>query len=312
MARILVAGLNPAWQKALEFDTLALGQVNRARSKVEFGAGKGLNAARALRRLGNEVSLLQILGGANGRRIEEFCRAEEIHSLGVEVSQETRVCTTVVDLDKGQSSELIEPFQVAPEERVEERLLAVLSPYRQCFDALLICGTVPEGMKTEIYLDIHRALNPQVAILDAYKELPKDLLKASHFLKINRREFESLRTSSSIGRDFFSNGPILLVTDGPRPARLIENQAGRVVGKIFLLPALNNVRNQIGAGDTVTGAFAHFILSGFNVTEAFREALAVGSASCLSLVPGNFREEDRQRIAESIVVQNEADELTKS
>jgi fructose-1-phosphate kinase PfkB-like protein len=93
---------------------------------------------------------------------------------------------------------------------------------------------------------------------------------------------------------------------------LIENQAGRVVGKIFLLPALNNVRNQIGAGDTVTGAFAHFILSGFNATEAFREALAVGSASCLSLVPGNFREEDRRRIAESIVVQNEADELTKS
>ncbi len=312
MARFLVVGLNPAWQKVLEFDSLALGQVNRARSKVEFGAGKGLNAARALRRLGNEASLLQIIGGANGRRIEASCRGEGIHSLGVEVSQETRVCTTIVDLDKGQSSELIEPFQVEPEEKVEARLLASLSRYCQCFDALLICGTVPAGMKAEIYLDIHRAVEPQVTILDAYKELPDELWAKAHFLKINQQEYENLKTSNFVGGDFPRSGPTFLITDGPRPARLIENQAGRVVEKIFLLPVLNDVRNQIGAGDTVTGAFAHFILHGLNATESFKEALAVGSASCLSLVPGEFKEEDQRRIAEAIVVQSVADESTRS
>jgi tagatose 6-phosphate kinase len=308
MARILVVGLNPAWQKALEFDTLALGQVNRACTKAEFGAGKGLNAARALRRLGNEVSLLQILGGANGRRIEESCRKEGIHSLGVEVAQETRVCTTIVDRSIGQSSELIEPFHIAPEEKVEERVLASLIQHRQRFDALLICGTVPTGMKTEIYLDIHRVVQSPMAILDVYKELPEKLLAVVNFFKINRQEYESLKTSRFMGGDLLSRRPVFLITDGPRPAMLIENEAGRIVRQFFLLPALEEVRNQIGSGDTVTGAFAHFFLQGLNVAEAFREALAVGSASCLSLVPGEFKEEDRRRIAESIVVQSAADE----
>jgi len=303
MARILVVGLNPAWQKVLEFETFALGQVNRARSKVEFGAGKGLNAARALRRLGNEVALLQIVGGDKGRQIEQFCRDLGIDSIGIVVSQETRICTTMVDLERGQASELIEPFQVEPEEKVEERLLAALSQNSPSFDALLLCGTVPAGMKTEIYLEIYRAVNPSVLILDAYKELPEELVSAAQFFKINRQEYENLRRSNSCRRESLRTGPVFLITDGSRPAKLLEEREGKIVETNFTLPTLHGVRNQIGAGDMTTGAFAHFVLHGLSASDAFKEALAAGSASCLSLVPGDFKEEDRQEIAKGILMQ---------
>ena len=81
MAPILVVGLNPAWQKILEFEVLEPGEVNRARSLVQLASGKGMNAAKVLRRLGHEVHLLQVLGGSNGQRCLEGCMSLGIRSL---------------------------------------------------------------------------------------------------------------------------------------------------------------------------------------------------------------------------------------
>ena len=69
MPRILIVGLNPAWQKILEFDSLKAGRVNRARRQTELGSGKGLNTALAMRHLEHEAWLLQILGRTNGPRL---------------------------------------------------------------------------------------------------------------------------------------------------------------------------------------------------------------------------------------------------
>ena len=75
MAKILVVGLNPAWQKVLCFRDFRPGEVNRAVSLDALASGKGINTAKVLRRLGHEVWLLQILGGDNGRRCQEACEA---------------------------------------------------------------------------------------------------------------------------------------------------------------------------------------------------------------------------------------------
>src|SRR5688500_8092018 len=81
MAKVRRAGLNPAWQKILEFDAFAPGEVNRATALVQLASGKGLNAAKVLSRLGHEVHLLQVLGGSNGQRCLVACQALGLHSL---------------------------------------------------------------------------------------------------------------------------------------------------------------------------------------------------------------------------------------
>ena len=75
MAKVLVVGLNPAWQITLEFARFHWGQLNRAESRHEFVAGKGQNVAKVLSRFGHQAWLLQVIGGANGLRVEEgLCR----------------------------------------------------------------------------------------------------------------------------------------------------------------------------------------------------------------------------------------------
>ncbi len=294
MPRILVTGLNPAWQKVLEFQELKTGQVNRAESCREFGSGKGLNVALVLRGLGHQVSLVQVLGGINGGRLKAYCREQCIESVNVEVGSETRVCSTVIDRVTGQVTELIEPFSVTPEERVFQRLLSALEG-TSGWDALIMSGTVPTGVEPQVYLEMARRVKAALVVLDLVRELTPDLLAEAHFLKINAQESEQLQKRGL-------RHPITLITDGPRTARLLDSRDGEVRETRYQLPALRGVRNPIGAGDTVTAWLTHELLSGKPVSKAFREALAAGSASCLTLMPGEYDEATRQEIAGRIEV----------
>ncbi len=292
MPKILVTGLNPAWQKALEFKELKPGQVNRASSCREFGSGKGLNVALVLRALGHQVSLVQVLGGSNGERLKAYCRERGIESLDVEVRSETRVCSTLIDSATGQVTELIEPFTVSLEERVLEQLLAAVEA-TSGWDALVMSGTAPTGLEPHVYLEIARRVRAPLVVLDVVRELTSELLAEAHFLKINAHEFEEIQKRGL-------RHPTALITDGPRAARLLEEQEGEVQETRYGLPPLRGVRNPIGAGDTVTAWLTHGLLAGEPVGKAFREALAAGSASCLNLMPGEYDEAKRREIAARI------------
>jgi fructose-1-phosphate kinase PfkB-like protein len=295
MPRILVTGLNPAWQKVLQFQELKPGQVNRSESCREFGSGKGLNVSLVLGALGHQVSLLQVLGGINGGRLKRYCQERGIDSLDVEVKGETRVCSTLLDRATGQVTELIEPFAVEPEERVLERLLASVGR-TTVWDALVVSGTAPTGLEPHVYLEIARRVQAPLVVLDVVRELTPALLAEAHFVKINAHEFAELQKRGL-------SHPMTLITDGPRNARLLENRTGKARETLYRLPVLSGVRNPIGAGDTVTAWLTHELLQGEPVAEAFRQALAAGSASCLSLIPGDYDEAKRQQIAREISVQ---------
>jgi fructose-1-phosphate kinase PfkB-like protein len=300
MANVLVVGMNPAWQITLEFAQFHWGQLNRAESRHEFVAGKGQNVAKVLSRFGHQAWLLQVIGGANGQRVEEWLCREGVHLLNVRVAAETRVCSTIIEKASGQVTELVEPFLVGPEEDAMRRALELVPSNSGSFDAVIYCGTMPDGMNPLLYLEIERRVDPAFSVLDSFHKISRELLGAVSCLKINVQEYEELEKSDPGWAGRLDRMPAILLTDGPRAARLMADEGGERKEWRFPLPRLENLQNPIGAGDTVTAAFAHFVLSGTPVPEAFRQALAVGSASCLTLVPGEYREEDRRRILEEI------------
>lgn len=278
MATILVVGLNPAWQKILEFEVLEPGEVNRARSLLQLASGKGMNAAKVLRRLGHEVHLLQVLGGDNGRRCLAGCEKLGIRSVHAWADEETRQCTTLVDLGRGHATEIIEPFETRTP-GLEDALLGALPSDPSAYDGLLLCGTVPPGLSRDLYPRLLGRFAPRAALLDAWQGVDAPLLDKAGVVKVNRREFAALRPLAGDG------GPLFLVTDGPREAAVIRG--GRT---LFRIPVavLDKAINPIGAGDTVSAGTLHSLLEGRPPEEAFRRGLAMGSASCLSLGPAEF------------------------
>lgn len=77
---LLALGPNPALQRVMTFDTLQLGEVNRAISLSQYVGGKGQGVALALQRWSpaDHVMVAQFLGGDSGRFVE---KGIEVHGI---------------------------------------------------------------------------------------------------------------------------------------------------------------------------------------------------------------------------------------
>lgn len=290
MARILVVGPNPAWQKVFVFGEFRPGQVNRASQSLTMASGKGINAAKVLKRLGHEVSVLQILGGINGRRVLEACARMGLASLHAEVPEETRMCVTLAD-GRGETSELIEPFRVSAP--AVDALLALLPREADAFDAIALLGTVPPGAGEGLYDAVLERLRPRVSVIDAWQGVSLPTLAKASCAKMNLSEYGGLAERAAAAGAGTAPEGLFLVTAGAGEARVLRSG---VTEARIRPPGLGQVANAIGAGDTVTAGVAHFLLAGLGPTEAFRRALAMGSASCLKFGPAEYAEGDYQRL----------------
>ena len=282
MAKILVVGLNPAWQKVLDFQDFRAGEVNRAKSLSALASGKGINAAKVLRRLGHEVWLLQVLGGENGKRCLEGCEELGIRSLYAWVEAETRQCITLLhgpgpsdgsghpgeftgpgSSGPGGTTEIIEPFRVR-QAGVGEALLGVLPEDPDFFDAVVVSGSVPSGIDEGLYESILESFQPSVTVIDAWKGLGAAALERATCIKMNQAEFGALAErmgSQGAGEALF------LITSGGGEASMLRS--GNTLARL-LPPRLSDLINPIGAGDTVTAGLTHFLLQGLKASEAFR------------------------------------------
>lgn len=282
-------GVNPAWQKILEFERFQPGEVNRAKNLVQLASGKGMNAAKVLRRLGHEVHLLQVLGGANGQRCLVACQSLDIRSVHAWVEQETRECVTLVDLGGGSATEIIEPFEIDTP-GLDDILLDALPGAPAHYDGVLIAGSLPPGLPPRLYAKVLDRCRPGISLVDAWKGVEDALARAS-VVKINRAEYQGLPQALR------SSDVLFLVTDGGREATVIRG--GRTVHRLDV-PRLERILNPIGAGDTVSAGTLHHLLEGAAPQEAFRRALAMGSASCLHLEPAQFSMETYERLLEGL------------
>lgn len=290
MAKILVAGLNPAWQQIFTLGDLRMDAVNRAAGFFELASGKGMNVAKILAARGHEVSLWQVLAGERGRAVEAACARLGIRSLHEYTQGETRVCTTVVAA--GKTTELIAPFSVAGDATLAERLLARLPAER--FDALLVCGTLPSGLESGqeglgVTASLLARVGAGVVLWDSVAGLSAMTLPRVDWVKVNAEEHRALAPSLAAS----PAPPSLLVTDGPRPA-LLAPRGGSAVRCV--LPPLAEVVNPIGAGDTVTAMFTDGLLRGLDARAAAARALAAAAASCLNVLPAVWDDADAARL----------------
>lgn len=277
MAKILVVGLNPAWQRVLSLPALRSGEVNRARQTQSLASGKGINAAKVLARMGHDVSLLQILAGENGRHCLEACGAWKVRSLHVRTQGNTRESITLLSEEDHSATEIIEPFFVDDPELTSQLLARI--PAGADYDAVLICGTVPRGVGEFIYAHILKKTKAARILWDSAMGLTPEVLEHVSWIKVNAEEFTRLSAVITGSR------PEALITEGPKAARVLHSKSA---DGIYRLPPLPKLRNPIGAGDTVTAVLTDGLLRGLTEEASVRRALAFGMASCLSPLPAEY------------------------
>ena len=143
---------NAAIDKTLNVANFQLGQRHRCQRGESLAGGKGINVARALKRLGEPVVACGLAGGRNGTLIVEDLMREGILNDFVRIADESRMTTVVTDPTIGRQTEI---FEYGPE--VEPAELAVLrrssatcrpAPAPSCWPGRCRAASIPTGTRT--------------------------------------------------------------------------------------------------------------------------------------------------------------------
>jgi tagatose 6-phosphate kinase len=291
------------------FRSVTLDAVNRAATTLDGIAGKSINVAKVLKALGESPIATGFIGGDRGLRLESSLAEREIETEFVKVVPETRQCTTMIDESTGAITELVQESDAVPGDKYRE-LMEVVSKWTSRSRAMVISGTLTPRAPTDFYrrctqlatelglLSVVDAKGP--ALLEALKARPS-------VVKPNRSELAATvghqlasetDLMSATGKLYERGALRVIVTSGKDPALAFD---GQQFWKIH--PPKINAVNPIGSGDAFTAGLVWQLLRGADLGEACRWASAAGAANALTMMAGEVRRKDVQRLSAEVKVE---------
>ncbi len=296
MKNVLCLGLTPVLQRTLVFDRLEVNEVNRACQVVESAAGKALNTARALVRLGTPAATAGFNGGESGRRVAAYLAAYGVETRALTpMKAPTRICSTLIDRAAGTVTELVEEAP-APEPSSVRRFQRENLKRLTGASLVAISGTLPPFAGDDFYVAfVREAASVGVpVVIDSHRAaLINVLFERPLLAKLNVRELEttlgeSLKTERQVlrgMRDLQGMGAQnVFLTQGGKASYLLTS---RGVWR-FTPPPVREPVNPIGSGDCTTAGVVHALLRGKRMPEAVAYGLACGSANVESLTPADL------------------------
>jgi 1-phosphofructokinase family hexose kinase len=152
---IITVTLNAALDKTLEVPNFTPGRRHRTVDQTTMPGGKGVNVARAIKRLGQPVIATGFAGGATGTRIVEALNDEAILNFFTRIREESRTNTAVLDPTTGLHTEINERGPSVSPQEVElfrEKLLYLAKGASMC----VFAGSLPRGIETDVYAGLIR------------------------------------------------------------------------------------------------------------------------------------------------------------
>ncbi len=282
---IYTVTFNPSLDYIVSVKDFRLGLTNRTQSEQLVAGGKGINVSMMLKNLGFESVALGFVAGFTGEEI-----AKQVTRLGIEngfipVEGVSRINVKLTSVDgteiNGQGP------QITPS-KVQE-LMERLNLLREG-DILVLSGSVPGSVPSNIYEEIMERMEGRgvLVVVDATGDLLMQTLSHQPFLiKPNQHELEALFDVTISTRDEVVSYAHKLQEQGARNVLVSLGGEGAVLlaesGEIYSAPASKGqVRNSVGAGDSMVAGFMAGWLDKKDLGHAFYMGLAAGSASAFS------------------------------
>ncbi len=288
---------------------LTLDAVNRAVKTLDGAAGKLINVAKVLRKLGEHTVATGFLGGDRGEELRSLLAAQGIELDFIQVASRTRQCITVFDMAAGTHTELVEEGQPVGAADYEKLAGVVQRRITGC-RAVVMSGTITPGVPADFYAHCTKLAHAAgaMAVVDAQGPPLTEVLSACpDLIKPNRlelaatvkRELEDQAAVISAMRELAERGARrVVVTAGKEPTLAFDGQSFWKVQA----PSIEVV-NPIGSGDAFAAGLLWRLLRGEDLGEACRWAAAAGTANTLTPMPGDVNPEDLSRLAGLVAVE---------
>lgn len=299
--------LNPSFDKTVEVDALALGEVNRIRSvRVDMG-GKGVNVAVVARRLGLDALCIGCMGEQGAQHFTRLMDEEGLPHRFLTVPGAVRTNLKVVSRDGKGVTELNEPGAPLSGKAMED-FFALAKEEAARSEYVVLTGSLPPGCPDDTYGELIRAMGGTRCILDAGGPVLRLGAEAGPFLlKPNLAELEQalgaqLRTLRAI-RDaaliFLRKGASHVVVSMGAMGAMYVSEA-----RTLYAPALRvEARSTVGAGDAMVGGMLLGLQKSGDMAQAFRYGIAAGAASVMTEGTQLIHPEDFERLVSQVKVQ---------
>jgi len=282
---IYTCTLNPAIDYRLVVDTLEVGKLNPSNFSQMLAGGKGINVSVVLNNIGTDNIAIGFLGGFTGEFLKSYISKElKLKSDFIEINDLTRI-----NIKLSHDLKETEINQAGPTIFPEDakRLLRYIQNLKK--EDVLVCGGTKTRGVDDIYSQIAKLCNEQGIefVVDATKKDLLDVLKFQPLLvKPNIHELEEffqekITTLEEIifyGKKLLNLGAKNVIVSRGKDGSVFLNSQGTL-----LSPGLvGEVRNTVGAGDSMVAGFVSQYIQNKTSFECYRYAIACGSATAFS------------------------------
>jgi 1-phosphofructokinase family hexose kinase len=304
---------NPAIDRRLRLENIAIGEVNRALSAQPFPGGKAAHVAMVAKSLGMDVMWVGFLGGAAGEECESGLSGFGVPLTVVRTQTETRANLEIISAD-GSVTEILEPGGAVTEGEVERLFAACRDIFAESGPGtqVALSGSLPPGAPADLYAELIRMahLYGCRVLLDTSGEaLRHGLRGAPDFVKPNRDEAASFagcpvpdaHAAAEVMHKFFeAQAQSVAISLGA--AGMVWQSSVNSDPLISHLPAIDYC-SSVGCGDAALAGFAVAHERGLPDEEALSLAVACGTANCLAKAPGQIDCRDVFRLAQNVQVE---------
>jgi 1-phosphofructokinase family hexose kinase len=309
---IITVTLNAAIDKTLEVPNFRLGRRHRSVAQTTMPGGKGVNVARAVKRLGRPVVATGFAGGATGTRIVELLTEESILSDFVRIKDESRTNTAVLDPTSGEQTEINERGPAISERELElfsDKLLYLAQGAQVC----VFAGSLPRGVEPDVYArlirDLHRLGVTTLVDTDgdplrqAVRAEPDvvlpNVLEAEELVG---HEFNDDEDRTIAVREMVQLGANeAIMTTGDGCFAQVQDEGGPRLYRIRIEPL--ETRAAVGSGDAFLAGYVAARYSGSPPADCLRFAVACGAESTQHLGAGVLDPQRVERLLDEIGVE---------
>ncbi len=277
---------NPSLDYIVDVKDFKTGIVNRTEGEKIFPGGKGVNVSMVLKNLGADSIALGFEAGFTGKEIGRLLDEKGIKTDFITVKEGNSRINI-----KLRSAEETEINGQGPEIEKEdiEKLYGKLDKLQKG-DCLVLAGSIPGVMPSSSYKDIMEYLKEKdiKIVVDATRELLTNVLCYKPFLiKPNNHELGEIFGVEINSKEDAIKYAIKLQEKGARNVLVSMAKDGAVMvtedgQKLSSEAPKGEVKNSVGAGDSMVAGFLYGYLISESYEEAFKYGLATGSASAFS------------------------------
>ena len=302
--------MNPAVDAIYDVDEIHPGTtVKDIRSRI-FPAGKGVNVARIIKTLGEEVCVLGIVHAHNRDLFAEFLDGERIASHFTAVPGTTRINVTILESRTGQTTHL-NSMQPQLPSTLQQEVVESIKPHLVKGDLCVCSGSLHTGLGNDFYQKLIKSCkeNGAFCMLDSSGKAFKLGVRAKpQMIKPNLEELEEFFGETVQGVHHIALKGKRLVDMGIEYVFISLGSDGMIAIHendclLCSAPPIHTV-DTVGCGDALVAGLLTGYSRKFSFTEMCRMAVACGASKALHTGAGTIERNEVWQLMEEVKIKS--------